>query len=337
MHDKIRVLMEETGCDAGQAELALASCGFNLERALKTIEDLLRGVGVVKIRLHAYPKHLFGLICILFDTRQKRLIRARSVVSYNPLVFEIDPGLHWHIFEQKIYTCRLYEGSLQGLTQQIEQDVGSQLSQNLPLFMKAALSGNETELSDMLEDWLSAPLLARYIAINLKIQALAFSQFRRINDPDAAADSQQPAVEAARIKPVQQQEAVPAGAVRDYSPVSLSVELVQDAQSGIRIGSLHAGEVVLCRIVDERDIGQYLARLLGGRRGVELMPVEGLVENIVSSGTRCSLELRLAPGVVGCGTIDESARLALVRRAVPRWAAFPRWLSSVLDLRRRIL
>ena len=42
VQDKIHLLMEETGCDPGEAELALASAGYDLEKAVRTIARLLR-------------------------------------------------------------------------------------------------------------------------------------------------------------------------------------------------------------------------------------------------------------------------------------------------------
>ena len=48
MKDKIELLMEETGCDRGEAELALEMCGFDLEEAVRQIPRLLNDICALK-------------------------------------------------------------------------------------------------------------------------------------------------------------------------------------------------------------------------------------------------------------------------------------------------
>src|SRR5438105_117543 len=111
MDDKIRLLMEETGCDRGEAELALTVVGYDLERAISTIPSLLRHIVVLKAKFHVPTANLYGLFLIIADTKRKKLFRVKAVASYNPSLYETDITQDWYDFERKLYGFRLLEGA----------------------------------------------------------------------------------------------------------------------------------------------------------------------------------------------------------------------------------
>src|SRR5687768_6010354 len=113
MQDKIALLMEETGCDRGEAELALEMCGFELEEAVRALPRLLKNIAVVKARFVHPERDRFGLLLAVLNTKSCAVLRARAVVSFNPAVYAASLEKDWFEFEKYLYGCRLWEGSLQ--------------------------------------------------------------------------------------------------------------------------------------------------------------------------------------------------------------------------------
>src|ERR1041384_2732283 len=111
IQDKIHLLMEETGCDQGEAELAMTSAGYDLEKAIRTIGVLLRNIVVVKGKFLLPGKNLYGLIILIADTKRQSLFRIRAVVSYNPALYETPLETDWYDFEKGLYAFRLWEGA----------------------------------------------------------------------------------------------------------------------------------------------------------------------------------------------------------------------------------
>ena len=73
MQDKIALLMEETGCDRGEAELALELCGFELEAAVKAIPRLLKNILVLKGRFFDPEQPRFAALLAKLDEIIKAL------------------------------------------------------------------------------------------------------------------------------------------------------------------------------------------------------------------------------------------------------------------------
>ena len=61
MKDKVTLLIEETGCDRSEAELALELCGYDLETAVQAVPRLFQNISVFKGRLHVRSESLYGL------------------------------------------------------------------------------------------------------------------------------------------------------------------------------------------------------------------------------------------------------------------------------------
>ena len=53
MRDKVALLMDETGCDRAEAELALELCGYDLENAVAAVPRLFQNILVLKGRLRS--------------------------------------------------------------------------------------------------------------------------------------------------------------------------------------------------------------------------------------------------------------------------------------------
>lgn len=97
--------------------------------------------------------------------------------------------------------------------------------------------------------------------------------------------------------------------------VVLRISLIPDRQKGVLIGDLKKGTRVLVKIVDSRDIAQYLATLLGGKQGSEIVSFPAPVEEIkVDELGKYTVITRFGPGVLGKTICEENVKIKLAKK-----------------------
>ena len=309
MKDKIELLMQETGCAQGEAELALELCGFEVEKAVAAIPRLFQNIAVLKGKLRDDGETLYGLLLVILNLRDRSLMRARAVVSYNPAVYMADVEQGWFDFEKHLYACRLWDGSLQSLSQDLEKLLVSYFASadSVPFF--AETKAAESRASQFFRDVLAPRFTPGRLSLVLRRDLLDMGQFQQIG-PDWAR----------RPHRGRQRRLGPEG--------TLILKIALEPQAdGLPAGELRAGDLVYAMITDTRDVAQYLARLFGPQdSGSLLVPVEA-VETVPAleswpggAESRAGLpaigvRVRFSLGVCGDVNLPPDIRLKVVRRA----------------------
>ena len=297
--DKIELLMEETGCDRGEAELALEMCGFEVEEAVRQIPRLLRDICALKGKFVLPKAGLHGLILAVLNLRTRKLLRVRAILSYDPAVCAVGLDEDWFAFEKHLYGCRLWDGSLPAESLEVEQALAAHFRSAAPeAFARLREMDSEAAAEET-----ARPLRAHFrepgLSLKLKKDILDLGQFqslRKAPAPAARRDRQVP-----RTPPPE-----------DLLVLKISLEEDPD---GVPAGELHAGDLVSAKIVDGRDIAQYLARLFGGLTASGPMPIEAPVEAIESVEGGVLVRARFAVGVAGDGVVPADRRLRAARGA----------------------
>jgi len=298
LHDKIQLLMEETGCERGQAELAMSLAGFDLEKAVRTIGTLLRDIVVVKGKFAQGARHEYGLVLLIADRRREHLFRARAVLSYNPALYETVLSDPWHEFERALYAGRLAEGTLQQASQDLERALVGRLESQRQRLFDALRNESAAALSGFLDEVLTAHFGKAAFSTACAVDVVDVDQFRRL--------------------PLKSDPSAEAPAAPHESPLRLELDVVDDP-NGPTAESLGPGDALWVRIVDGRDIGQYLARLLGPVDGAGPRPFEAPVEEAVTLKDRRVLHARLTPSVSGVVSVSRDRRLKARRHGAERW------------------
>ncbi len=299
VEDKIHLLMEETGCDQGEAELALASAGYDLEKAVRTIAGLLRHIVVLKGKFQAPARNLYGLVVLIADTRRGALLRIRAVVSYNPALFETALEGDWYDVERILYAYRLGEGTLQQVSQDLEKLLGDRWSGAEGVRFHVWLRDGETQrIVESGERLVSAYFSGESVSLALVREELNLDQYRRVRREDLPA-------------------AAPSAGGAGES-LALKVSLEEDP-AGLPAREVVPGDGVRALLTDERDIAQYLSKLLGGRssEGVKALPAP--VESVTSEGEGLRFQVRLSGSVLGLARVKPDARLRVDRREAESW------------------
>ncbi|MBI5624538.1 MAG: hypothetical protein HY924_12230 [Elusimicrobia bacterium] len=313
---KVQLLMEETGCDEGEAELALEMCGYEVEAAVKALPRLLKNIAVLKAKFRhsvvSGPQagtHQFGLLLVIANIKSNALLRCRAVLSYNPAVYGASLDKDWFEFERFLYGCRLWDGSVPAESLEIEHAIAQHFRQGLDPKLFSAGEEGVRQAGAELGQVLGRLLRLEGVEVKLKSEVLDLGQFQSLETkPSQAPPMRRPA-------PSPSGSVVSASAAGEAHPgVSRSAETLvlkvslEEAGDGVEAEALQPGDLVNAFITDGRDIAQYIAKLLGcppdGGPAAILAPVESVDPG---EGGRV-VRVRFAAGVCGEAVLAGDAK-----------------------------
>lgn len=288
--------MEETGCDQVSAELTLKDCDYNLEKALQIISSVFQNIVVIKGKFIFTRSFLFGVFIVIFQLRQKQIYRIRTIVSYDPRVYEINLSLDWYLFEQQICAFRLNEGSLSGFTQELDNLFYGRLN-NSKEFKEVLLDPANGDLETILRAVLTEQLPSEDVLLTINRDLLNLAQFRRL-----------------ALVPTEEKDYGQGSALNTTISLNLKIELVHDYVGGLPAKSLEVGDLVLVKVTDERDIAHYLSHLIGGGQGEKVLPLTVPIEEIHRRSNEIEILTRFGPGVTGATLIGSQTRVKVWKK-----------------------
>lgn len=296
--------MGETDCDRSEAELALQLCAYDLESAVQAVPRLFQHVVIFKGRFLTTSESFYGLWLVILSLKEGRLLRARAVVSHNPTVYSSELDVHWFDFEGRLYACRLWPGTVQSLSQEVEAALAGVFdSAEAKAFYEEGkrFSGEAfSPLRVAVGKVLGAP-----VELEARQDVLDLGQFRDVR-PSAAAPSRRRPRRAAR------------GGL-----LILHIALEPDPQ-GVAAEELRAGDLVHASINDARDIAQYLAKLFGRGDEKGTASIVAPVEAVERSEGKVALRVRFSAGVCGDVELPGALKIRTARRPgrSPWWKRF---------------
>ncbi|MFN3966174.1 MAG: hypothetical protein ACK4JE_00545 [Endomicrobiia bacterium] len=289
MEEKILLLMEETGCDEGEAQLALELANNNFEKAIYTIKSLLRNITVIKGKFYIEEKNLYGLFVIIFDKRSKNIIRFTSVASYNPTIYTTDIYMDWHLLEKSIYNFRLLEGSVPSLTREIESYFTNEISSKKESLYKAIINDDIKKIHEIFIEIF--PYKEPKIQItNEDINLAQYEQENAVTKSD---------IKNSRAELLN----------TDTKKLYLETKILENPE-GKKAKSLFKNEIVFAKIIDDREIAKYLSRLLGSKE-MDYIPVP--VEDIKKSGEDILIKLYFTPGIGGYAKLKPYTKVSIAK------------------------
>ncbi|MBI3553995.1 MAG: hypothetical protein HY077_15980 [Elusimicrobia bacterium] len=317
MQEKIALLMEETGCDRGEAELALEMCGYEVEEAVKAIGRLLRNIVVIKGKFMVPEASEFGLFLVILNIKAFVLLRCRAVLSFNPAVFSVPLEKGWFEYEKALYGGRLWEGSVPAESLEIEKRLSSHFRESPPAALEHLGRQDTSAVESDLTRLLARHFGAGQVKLQLRKDILALGEFHSLH--------QRPEGDRRSVK----------RASRPEDQLVLKIELEPDA-AGMAASEMRVGDMVSTKIVDARDIAQYLARVFGGHSDSGPVPILAPIEAIESVGSADKkasptasgdilARVRFSTGVCGDARISRERRLKVVRIAVRNQESHSWW------------
>lgn len=306
IRDKKQLIIEETGCDAEQAELILTSTSHDVEKAIKIINSLLKQIVVLKGKFKSETANIYGLLILIADIKLNQVLRLANIITYNPSIYQVSLNSPWHEFERKLYALRLREGSLQELTQKLQNHIKHWLrSEKKDILFGALLKGNKEELARMLDEEVKMISEDERIRLNIELEEVNLFQFKELKE---------------KIDEDISKMKLPSNLNKEGEVVSLvmKVEIVKSTSGkGKMVKDLQPRELVWAKITDQRDIAQYLAKLLGGRikkvdSSEEVLPLNVPVESISENDGKMKVRLRFGPAILGEEELSANERISVI-------------------------
>lgn len=313
--------MEETGCNKEEAKYYLEETSGNITLALKNLLKVIRPIGIIKCRFRVNEVGMYGLLLFIFNDRNRKMLRYAAVIGCNPIVYETNIDQQWFLFERDLYSQRLRDGSLREVTQRIEQSL--------------ILKVQEQEVDEFYNAWDKVDIehLKNIIAIQIRevvnydigkefypdievgTQKLNIRQFKYLTDTEKLDEEFQ-------LHLNNDNEA--------SSLIVLNSELVRPSNGSptVRVEKIEAGDVVLVKVVDNRDIGVYLAHLIGARKGEITMPITASVEDVKNTEEGVELVVRFGPGVIGRVLENPKKKIGIIKNPIVH--TFNWWYIIVL-------
>lgn len=320
--EQIQALMERTGCGYGEAERALDGSQGDLDQATQAVGSSRKHIALFKGKFLVEEPQLFGLWLTASDLASQGIIRLRGNLSYNPEMFEVSLGSEWYLFERALYAYRLREGALQTQTQELERFLYTRLAGRDHGEVHPVLQGAGDAIQAGWRDLLTEFFRTATVKVQVVGEALNLAQYQGIANRSSEAN---PQVAPSVLNLF--------GAVSRGDSLLLQVRLAEDP-AGRFAGDLGVGELVHSHIVDHRDIGQYLAQLLGGKSGQCSVPLASPVEEVQTAAGETTVRVRLAPGILGQATLPTRHHVKVSRsRNLPWWKRWLAWKGRQLALK----
>ncbi|MDR1418657.1 MAG: hypothetical protein LBI80_05870 [Endomicrobium sp.] len=295
--DHIKLLMEETGCEEPQAELALNLSDNNLEKALSTISFLLKVIKIFKIKLIFLKENMYGLVQIAINMKTSETLRFSTAFSQNPAIYEISENIDWFSFEKAIFSARIETGSLEKYTQNIEE--------NFKLYLQQAIKEIIFVSSDEISDIIKAFFSPSDIDIKILEEELNLTQFKKFPDNNLKSNC----ISLTGY---------------DIGFVKLEAQILEDT-NGKHIKKIQEGETVFSLITDKRDISHYLVHLIGGKENGIISPIPATVQKVCYKNEIYEVHLYYAPSITGLAKVQKDSKLKVLEEKQLWWEKILPW------------
>lgn len=301
IRDKKQLVIEETGCDAEQASVVLESTGLDVGKAIKVINSLRQHIIIIKGKFKAETHNIYGLLIVIADIKVNRIVRLANIVTCNPSVYQTSLKIPWHEFEKTLYALRLADGSLQETTQKLQEQLRNVVfSDKNNVFFSMLEQKNRDSLGKIFMKEVKTIMPDDAIVFHEELEEINLLQFKELRGETDGLESYTP---------------FPAIVEREEqnSLLILEIELMKGV-GGINKPAKDAvpGELVWAKIIDQRDIAQYVSRLLGCKvkkdNREEAIPLAVPIEAIHDG----KLQVRFGPGILGQTTMQSQEFIDII-------------------------
>ncbi|MBN1897944.1 MAG: DUF4899 domain-containing protein [Spirochaetes bacterium] len=299
MDELIQKLVMDTGADKQTAEMILKFTGGDLEGAKKIFDSMPKDYLVLKMRYMGHKTHHYGVILIIMNIKNSEIEEMEVTVGKDMKASEIDTNLPYETFKDQlreyirtgnvnlILIDRLKEGIL---TPEFKvglfKDVSSEGVINL--------NNLKIQFSELFFKVFTEPNAA------IKATQERIDVFRYAKKKGTAAQEEEEKKEPEKTKEeeIKKREELE---IRSISLVLLKIEPILSPVKGVPVGDLQVGDEIMVRIIDERDIGDYLAKLLNGKEGENRIPISATVKEIERSADteNVMILVQFGPGIAG--------------------------------------
>jgi hypothetical protein len=309
----VKELVENTGCDQNLAIMLLQFTGGDIEGVKRILDAVPKDIFALKMKFITQITGYYGAAFFCFDEKEKKIKRFISVVTDDREIGKIDVSIRWRDFEDELYeysrTKKVDGLKIEQFKQRfLEKAFVSKISNVL----KTGRPVSNDVLNSLLVDTLYNIFADTNIAVKFHIEMTdAFELNKGITIPPSIGPGAGQTAVSEGTEKEQKEEKV---GVKDQSLVVLKIDPVLSPVSGIGIKELEFGDEIQVRITDERDIGDYLAELLGGKVDSIRVPLFTKIIEVKDLGDgNVGVFTQFGPGIVGMFKVPEDVRVVTRR------------------------
>lgn len=309
----VKDLIDITGCDQNLATMLLQFTGWDVEGARRILEAVPKDIFAVKLKFITQITGYFGALFFCFDEKEKKIKRLITVITDDREIGKIDVDMRWRDFEDELYEHARTK-KVDGLKiEQFKQRITDKaFVSRLSAIVKKGKPVKHDALNNLFVDELYNVFTDTNIAVKFHIDMTDVFELNKGQElPASGVVAEQK--EGQGGAGAEQKEGEAAG-VKDQSLVVLKVDPVLSPVSGVEIKGLEFGDEIQVRITDQRDIGDYLAELLGGKVDSIRVPLfTKIIEVKDLEDGNVGVFTQFGPGIVGMFKVPEDVRVVSKR------------------------
>ncbi|MBQ3834134.1 MAG: hypothetical protein II816_01260 [Elusimicrobia bacterium] len=283
--EKIKALMDDTGCEEAEAKMALDFMGGNFNKAIAFVGAMLKYITAYKAKISIKNENIFGLIHIITNNKNLDLLKFSTVMSYNPVIYEQDIKVDWFSFEKEIYSCRLLNGVIENYTKTIDTKLKEFVNVNL----KDNKILNAQDVKTVIETFFSDS----DVNVEIVAQELTLREFRKL--PDYFPE-----------------EIPKESSVTDSSSLIELEAIVFEDSAGKKVEDVVVGDKVLAKIIDTRDIAHYIGHLIGAKKEQTMIPIPAEVQSVEKKDNGYVLKLKYSDLIFGVSHVETGRVLKIL-------------------------
>ncbi len=297
----LQQLIDETGVDPKLAKSLLIFTGGDIEGAKKIISSFEKNIGCLIVKFALNSIKAYGLVILMLNLNQNKIEKSYLTISDNSQLMAIDLLKDIKEIKQLINVTEItsdFKFILAGIEEKINN---VKYLEKLYTILKIS---NQDHLSESIINFFSTILNEITTEVNIVVkyryQMIDPFEMGKIITDSSNENYEENAEEEKRE---QQKDNV---SNNQISFIELECEPIYSPIKGLDVSILQEGDYLKVRISDDRDIAQYLAKLLlniepqnANSINAKIVSIENLYENLIK------IIVEFGPGILGkviCGT-----------------------------------
>ncbi len=309
---KVKDLMYATGVDEKLAVLLIEFTGGDITGARKIIESMPKDFLVLKIRYMGHKTHNYGVISIVLNLRSKTIEDLYVIVDKKIEASQVDSKLKYEDFKSEIIKYTKEKNPNLEMIGRLREAI-STIDFKERIFTKM-LRDDKFDLEQLkvvFSELFFKILTESNCAIKIESEGVDLFRLHKSNETYVVKKEEElvDVSDNEKGKEVQLKEEIH---IRNISLVLLKVEPLLSPIRGIPCSELQIGDQIMVKIIDEREIGDYLGNLLGGKKDNEIIPIPATISEINKQEDTGNLMIlvNFGPGIAGKMFIPPEIKIA---------------------------
>lgn len=302
MENKAKELMYATGADEKLAEMLIKFTGGDVEGAKKIIQAMPKDYLALKIKYMGHKTHRYGIILIVLNMRAKTIEDVYTIVDNKLIASQLDSTLPFEAFKLSIINyIKKNDPNLEMMGRLRDAINNTEIKDQIFSNLLKEDKFDAEKLKVIFSELIFKVLTESNSAIKIEQEEVDLFRIHRSITPDESSDENKDEkieVESTDNSDNAVKEEIH---IRNISLVLLKTEPVLSPVRGTLLSELQLGDEIMVKIVDEREIGEYLADLLKAKKDNNVIPIPATIKDIKKQDETGNMMIlvQFGPGIAG--------------------------------------